>query len=61
MVVLIGRQSTCFARNIRFTSVMMMSGGFHGERDNLGRVSCAGWAETGLPCESSAAPEKCYG
>lgn len=43
-----------------FTNVIDMRGGFHGERDNFGRVSCAGWAEAGLPCESSAAPEKCY-
>jgi rhodanese-related sulfurtransferase len=43
-----------------YTNVVDMRGGFHGERDNFGRVSCAGWAEAGLPCEASAAPEKTY-
>ena len=37
-----------------------MRGGFHGERDNFGRVACAGWAEAGLPVETSAPPEKTY-
>jgi hypothetical protein len=37
-----------------------MRGGFHGERDNFGRVSCAGWADSGLAVEASAPTEKCY-
>ena len=43
-----------------YTSVVDMRGGFHGERDNFGRVACAGWSESGLPVEASAPPEKCY-
>jgi rhodanese-related sulfurtransferase len=43
-----------------FTNVVDMRGGFHGERDNFGRIACAGWSEAGLPCEASAAPEKTY-
>jgi rhodanese-related sulfurtransferase len=43
-----------------YTSVVDMRGGFHGERDNLGRVACAGWAESGLPVEASAPADKTY-
>jgi len=37
-----------------------MRGGYHGERDQFGRVACAGWAESGLPVEQTAPPEKTY-
>jgi len=43
-----------------FTSVVDMRGGFAGERDNFGRVTCAGWQEAGLPVEQAAPPEKTY-
>jgi rhodanese-related sulfurtransferase len=43
-----------------YTNVVDMRGGFHGERDNFGRVACPGWSESGLPVEASAPPEKCY-
>jgi rhodanese-related sulfurtransferase len=43
-----------------YTSVVDMRGGFHGERDNFGRVACAGWAESGLPVETAAAADKTY-
>ena len=43
-----------------YTSVVDMRGGFHGERDNFGRVAVAGWAESGLPVETSAPPERTY-
>jgi rhodanese-related sulfurtransferase len=43
-----------------YTNVVDMRGGFHGERDNFGRVACAGWAESGLPVEATAPPEKTY-
>ena len=43
-----------------YTSVVDMRGGFHGERDNFGRVAVAGWEESGLPVETSAPPEKTY-
>ena len=53
-------QAATLLEQAGFTNVVDMRGGYHGERDNMGRVSVAGWAEAGLPCESSAAPEKCY-
>jgi hypothetical protein len=37
-----------------------MRGGFHGERDAMGRVACAGWLEAGLPVENTAPPDRCY-
>jgi len=43
-----------------FTSIIDVRGGFGGERDNMGRVACAGWAESGLPVEASAPPERTY-
>jgi rhodanese-related sulfurtransferase len=43
-----------------YTSVVDMRGGFHGERDPFGRVSCAGWADAGLPVETTAPVEKTY-
>jgi rhodanese-related sulfurtransferase len=43
-----------------YTNVVDMRGGFHGESDNLGRVSVPGWASAGLPVETTAAPEKTY-
>jgi rhodanese-related sulfurtransferase len=43
-----------------YTSVVDMRGGFHGERDAMGRVSCVGWAEAGLPVENAAPADKTY-
>jgi rhodanese-related sulfurtransferase len=43
-----------------YTSVVDMRGGFHGERDNFGRVSCAGWADESLPVETAAPADKTY-
>lgn len=43
-----------------FTSVVDMRGGFSGERDNMGRVAVAGWAESGLPVEANAPADKTY-
>lgn len=43
-----------------YTSVVDMRGGFHGERDNMGRVACAGWAESNLPVEDQAPPDHAY-
>jgi rhodanese-related sulfurtransferase len=43
-----------------YANLVEMRGGFHGERDNFGRVAQPGWAECGLPVETSAAPEKTY-
>ncbi len=43
-----------------YTSVVDMRGGFHGEHDGMGRVTCAGWLESQLPVEATAPPEKTY-
>jgi rhodanese-related sulfurtransferase len=43
-----------------YTSVVDMRGGFHGEHDAMGRLACAGWAESNLPVETSAPAEKTY-
>jgi rhodanese-related sulfurtransferase len=43
-----------------FSSIIDVRGGWSGERDNMGRVACAGWAESGLPVEASAPPERTY-
>jgi len=36
-----------------YTQIVDMRGGFGGERDSMGRVSTPGWAEAGLPVETS--------
>ncbi|HEX3905614.1 MAG TPA: rhodanese-like domain-containing protein [Polyangia bacterium] len=43
-----------------YTSVVDMRGGFHGEHDGLGRVTCAGWLESKLPVSTTAPAEKSY-
>jgi rhodanese-related sulfurtransferase len=43
-----------------YTSVVDMRGGFHGEQDGFGRVTCAGWVASNLPVETAAPPEKTY-
>jgi rhodanese-related sulfurtransferase len=43
-----------------YTNVIDMQGGFHGERDGLGRLACAGWAESSLPVEATAPADKTY-
>jgi rhodanese-related sulfurtransferase len=43
-----------------YASVVDMRGGFGGEHDALGRVSCAGWAESGLPTATQPEPGKSY-
>jgi rhodanese-related sulfurtransferase len=42
-----------------YTQVVDMRGGFGGERDSMGRVSVAGWAQAGLPVEK-ATPGQSY-
>jgi rhodanese-related sulfurtransferase len=43
-----------------YTSVVDMRGGYHGEHDGMGRVTCAGWLESKLPVETAAPPDKTY-
>ena len=43
-----------------YTSVVDMRGGFHGERDGMGRLTTPGWLESKLPVEAVAPAEKTY-
>jgi rhodanese-related sulfurtransferase len=43
-----------------YAEVVDMRGGFGGERDGMGRVSCAGWADSGLPVATAAEAGKSY-
>jgi rhodanese-related sulfurtransferase len=43
-----------------FTSVVDMRGGFYGEVDQTGVVSCPGWAQRGLPVASGDEPGRSY-
>ena len=43
-----------------FTSVVDMRGGFYGEVDQSGVVSCPGWAQRGLPVASGDEPGRAY-
>src|SRR3954468_15319590 len=54
------RQAAALLEAAGYTNVVDMRGGFHGERDNFGRVAVTGWAESGLPVEASAPPDKTY-
>ncbi len=53
-------QAAALMEALGYTSVVDMRGGFHGEHDGMGRVSCAGWAAEGLPVETAAPGEKTY-
>ena len=53
-------QAAALLEAVGYTSVVDMRGGFHGEHDGMGRVSCAGWAEAGLPVETAGPAEKTY-
>lgn len=43
-----------------YADVVDVRGGFHGERDFMGRVTCAGWADEGLPVETAPRPGHSY-
>lgn len=53
-------QAAALLESAGYTNVVDMRGGFHGERDAMGRVACAGWAESGLPVESTTPPDRSY-
>jgi rhodanese-related sulfurtransferase len=46
---------------VGYSSVVDMRGGYAGEHDGMGRVTCAGWVESKLPVETVAPAEKTYG
>lgn len=43
-----------------YEQVVDMRGGFSGERDPTGQVTCPGWEASSLPVSSSAAPGHSY-
>lgn len=43
-----------------FAEVVDMRGGFYGEVDQTGVVSCPGWAQRGLPVASGEEPGRSY-
>ena len=43
-----------------YTSVVDMRGGYHGEHDGMGRVTCPGWLESKLPVETATPADKTY-
>jgi rhodanese-related sulfurtransferase len=43
-----------------YVELVDMRGGFGGERDGMGRVSVAGWADAGLPVATAAQAGKSY-
>jgi rhodanese-related sulfurtransferase len=43
-----------------YTNIVEMRGGFHGERDPLGRANIPGWVASNLPVEAKAAADKTY-
>lgn len=43
-----------------YSDVVDVRGGFHGERDAMGRVTCAGWAEQNLPVETATPADRTY-
>ena len=53
-------QAATLMESAGYTSVVDMRGGFAGERDGFGRASVPGWADEGLPVETTAAPAKTY-
>jgi rhodanese-related sulfurtransferase len=53
-------QAAAFMQAAGYTNIVVMTGGFHGERDQLGRVASAGWAGEGFPVETQAPPDKTY-
>ncbi len=53
-------QAATLLESLGYTNLVDMRGGFSGERDGMGRVSVAGWAECGLPVSATAAPGNTY-
>jgi rhodanese-related sulfurtransferase len=43
-----------------YTQIVDVRGGFSGERDMFGKVTCAGWADCGLPVATAAEAGRSY-
>jgi rhodanese-related sulfurtransferase len=53
-------QAAALLGAVGYTNVVDMRGGFHGERDGMGRVIVAGWAQQNLPVETETPPAHTY-
>ncbi len=53
-------QASAFLEAAGYTQIVDVRGGFHGERDPMGRVAFAGWADSNLPVEKQAQPGNAY-
>jgi rhodanese-related sulfurtransferase len=45
---------------VGFANLMLVRGGFVGERDPFGRIVAQGWTDAGLPVETEAGPGQRY-
>jgi rhodanese-related sulfurtransferase len=53
-------QAAALLQAAGYPNVVDLRGGFLGERDAFGRLTCPGWVDEALPIESAAPPERCY-
>jgi len=53
-------QAATLMESAGFTQLVDVRGGFSGEKDPYGRVSVAGWADSGLPIATKAEPGASY-
>jgi rhodanese-related sulfurtransferase len=53
-------QAAALLGAVGYTTVVDMRGGFYGERDGMGRVIVAGWAQQNLPVETETPPARTY-
>jgi len=53
-------QAATLMESTGFTQLVDVRGGFSGEKDPYGRVSVAGWADSGLPIATKAEPGASY-
>jgi rhodanese-related sulfurtransferase len=53
-------QAATMLASLGYSSIVDMRGGFSGERDAFGRATVPGWAEAGLPVETTTQPDRAY-
>ncbi len=54
-------QAAALLESVGFAQVADMRGGFSGQRDMMGRISFAGWVDSGLPISTTPALGHSYG
>ena len=53
-------QAAAFMEALGYTQVLDVRAGFLGEQDMMGRISCPGWVDEGLPVSKEAEPGRSY-